>query len=194
MDRRIQKSRQAIMDAFMKLMSEKDFESITINQIAEEANVNRGTVYLHFTDKYDLRDQCMEVQLNQLMQSCMPEERKVFTSKAALLRTFEYLEQHASFYNVMLTSKGNMVFRNRMETVLQQSLNEHLDSIGFDRELNREITVQFLVSAGSGLLEWWITRSIPYPASVMVEQFWKLLERLQLQSADSHELPESADQ
>ncbi|MFB5762051.1 TetR/AcrR family transcriptional regulator [Paenibacillus medicaginis] len=187
MDRRIQKSRQAIMDAFMKLMSEKDFESITINQIAEEANVNRGTVYLHFTDKYDLRDQCMEAHLNQLLRSCMPEEDRVFTSKTALLRTFEHLEQHASFYNVMLTSKGSVVFRHRMETMLQQSLNEHLDSIGFDPELNREITVQFLISAGAGLLEWWITRSIPYPAAVMVEQFWRLLERLQLQSAQSDE-------
>lgn len=194
MDRRIQKSRLAIMDAFMRLMSEKDFESITINQIAEEANVNRGTVYLHFTDKYDLRDQCMEVQFNQLLRSCMPEEGMVFTSRTALLRTFEHLEQNASFYYVMLTSKGNTVFRDRMETVIQQSLSDHLDSIGLDKELNKDITMQFLISAGVGLLEWWITRSMPFPTSVMVEQFWQLLERLQLQSAQSDELPNRTDE
>ncbi|EHS59142.1 TetR/AcrR family transcriptional regulator [Paenibacillus sp. Aloe-11] len=182
MDRRIQKSRQAIMNAFMTLMLEKDFESITINQIAEEANVNRGTVYLHFADKYDLRDQCMEAQINQLLRSCMSEEGLVhLTSKTALQRTFEYLEQHASFYSKMLTSKGSAVFRTQMETMLRQSLSEHLDSINLDRELNRDITVQFLISAGVGLLEWWITRSMPYPVSVMVEQFWNLLNRIQLQ-------------
>ncbi|MEC0232916.1 TetR/AcrR family transcriptional regulator [Paenibacillus kribbensis] len=182
MDRRIQKSRQAIMNAFMTLMLEKDFESITINQIAEEANVNRGTVYLHFADKYDLRDQCMEAQINQLLRSCMSEEGLVhLTSKTALQRTFEYLEQHASFYSKMLTSKGSAVFRTQMETMLRQSLSEHLDSINLDQELNRDITVQFLISAGVGLLEWWITRSMPYPISVMVEQFWNLLNRIQLQ-------------
>lgn len=176
MDRRIQKSRQAIMDAFMRLMSEKDFESMTINQIAEEANVNRGTVYLHFADKYDLRDQCVEAQLNQLQLSCMPEEGLVLlTSKTALLRTFEYLEQHASFYSIMLTSKGSAVFRNQLETMFRQSLS--MVSISLDRELNRDITVQFLISAGVGLLEWWITRSMPYPPSVMVEQYWKLLNK-----------------
>lgn len=37
MAKRISKSRQAISDAFMRLMSEKEFESITINQIAAEA-------------------------------------------------------------------------------------------------------------------------------------------------------------
>ncbi|WP_068498277.1 TetR/AcrR family transcriptional regulator [Paenibacillus kribbensis] len=180
MDRRIQKSRQAIMNAFMKLMLEKDLESITINQIAEEANVNRGTVYLHFADKYDLRDQCVEDQLNQLQRSCMPEEGLVLlTSKTALLRTFEYLEQNADFYSTMLTNNGSAVFRNQLETMFQQSLS--MKSITLDRELNRDITVQFLISAGVGLLEWWITRSMPYPASVMVEQFWNLLNRIQLQ-------------
>ncbi|NTU22708.1 TetR/AcrR family transcriptional regulator [Brevibacillus sp. HB1.2] len=182
MDRRIQKSRQAIMNAFMRLMSEKDFESMTVNQIAEEANVNRGTVYLHFADKYDLLDQCMEDQINQLLRNCMPEEGLVhLTSKTALQRTFEYLEQHASFYSIMLKSKGNAVFRSQMETMFRQSLSEHLDSINLDRKLNKDITVQFLISAGVGVLEWWITHSMPYPVSVMVEQYWNLLNRIQLQ-------------
>ncbi|ATF14836.1 TetR/AcrR family transcriptional regulator [Brevibacillus porteri] len=182
MDRRIQKSRQAIMNAFMRLMSEKDFESMTVNQIAEEANVNRGTVYLHFADKYDLLDQCMEDQINQLLRNCMPEEGVVhLTSKTALQRTFEYLEQHASFYSIMLKSKGNAVFRSQMETMFRQSLSEHLDSINLDRKLNKDITVQFFISAGVGVLEWWITHSMPYPASVMVEQYWNLLNRIQLQ-------------
>lgn len=111
MNRRIQKSRQAIIDAFMRLMSEKEFERITINQIAEEANVNRGTVYLHFADKYDLRDQCMEAQIKELLRNCMSEDNFFhLPSKTALLRTFEYLEQHASFYSIMLTNKGSTVF------------------------------------------------------------------------------------
>ncbi|MGW9529023.1 TetR/AcrR family transcriptional regulator [Paenibacillus terrae] len=178
MDRRIQKSRQAIIDAFMRLMSEKEFERITINQIAEEANVNRGTVYLHFADKYDLRDQCMEAQINELLRNCMSEDNFFhLPSKTALLRTFEYLEQHASFYSIMLTNKGSTVFRNQIETMFRQSLCEHLDSINLDQEMNRDITVQFLISAAVGVLEWWITRSMPYPASVMVEQFWNLLNR-----------------
>ncbi|TQR36620.1 TetR/AcrR family transcriptional regulator [Brevibacillus brevis] len=175
---RIQKSRQAIIEAFMRLMSEKEFESITINQIAVEANVNRGTVYLHFDDKYDLREQCIAAQINQLLRHCMSGDQLVhLPSKTALLHTFEYLEQHASFYSIMLKSKGSTVFRNQMETMFGESLSEYLDSINLDKEMNRDITVQFLTSATVGILEWWIIRSMPYPPSVMVEQFWNLLNR-----------------
>ena len=39
----------------MTLVSEKELENITIAEIGEKANVNRGTVYLHFIDTYDLR-------------------------------------------------------------------------------------------------------------------------------------------
>lgn len=176
MAKRIQKSRQAINDAFIRLMSEKEFESITINQIAAEANVNRGTVYLHFDDKYDLREQCIAAEINQLLRHCMSGSDLVhLPSKTALLHTFEYLEQHASFYSLMLKSKGSRVFRNQMETMFRKSLIEHLDSINLDQDRNRDITVQFLISASVGLLEWWIIRSMPYPPSVMVEQFWNLL-------------------
>ncbi|MBU5350092.1 TetR/AcrR family transcriptional regulator [Paenibacillus lautus] len=176
MAKRIQKSRQAINDAFIRLMAEKEFESITINQIAAEANVNRGTVYLHFDDKYDLREQCIAAEINQLLRHCMSGSDLVhLPSKTALLHTFEYLEQHASFYSIMLKSKGSRVFRNQMETMFRKSLIEHLDSINLDQDRNRDITVQFLISASVGLLEWWIIRSMPYPPSVMVEQFWNLL-------------------
>lgn len=180
MDRRIQKSKQAIINAFLTLMSEMDFDSITISNIADKANVNRGTVYLHFVDKYDLLDQCVEAHIKQLLAECASNEDVAnFTSKAALLRTFEYLEQNAFFYSTMLNDRGTPAFRSSLLITIQHSLSKQFDSISLDPNLNKEITVQFLASAAVGLLEWWITHSMPYPSSVMAEQLWSLLERVQ---------------
>lgn len=60
MDRRIQKTRQAIMNTLVDLLTEEGFDKITINDIADRANINRGTVYLHYVDKFDLLDKCIE--------------------------------------------------------------------------------------------------------------------------------------
>lgn len=57
MDRRQKKTRQAIIDACFDLMKSKDLHHITINDIAEKADINRGTFYLHFEDKYDMMKQ-----------------------------------------------------------------------------------------------------------------------------------------
>jgi len=181
MDRRIQKSKQAIMDTFIKLMSEIGFENITINKIADLANVNRGTVYLHFVDKYDLLDQCLDAHINTLLVSCAPKEDiEDFVSKSSLTRALEYLEQNASFYTTMLNSRGLPAFRNRLLITTEQSLSKKLDQTPLEPNLNKEFTVQFLASAIVSSLEWWLTNSMPYSASVMAEQIWTLLTRFNL--------------
>ncbi len=181
MDRRIQKTKDAIIEAFVGLMAEKNFEQITINEIADKANVNRGTIYLHYVDKYDLLNQCIENHLNQLFESCYPHEAAAdFSSKDSILRTFEYLEQHAFFYSTMLTNKGIPAFRNRLLAMVLHSLREHIDMSGINHDINKEVLAQFMASAVVGVLEWWITRSMPYPPKDMVEQFWLLLECIQI--------------
>jgi AcrR family transcriptional regulator len=50
-DPRIVRSRRMLMDALVKLLNQKEFEDISIQEIADEATLNRATFYLHFSDK-----------------------------------------------------------------------------------------------------------------------------------------------
>lgn len=54
MDRRQVKSRKAILKAFDELMSIKNFEKITVTEIADVADVGKSTFYCHFDTKEDL--------------------------------------------------------------------------------------------------------------------------------------------
>ena len=56
-DPRNQRTRQNIMNGFMKLIKQKEFSDITITDITQEAEINRSTFYYHFMDKYDLIDE-----------------------------------------------------------------------------------------------------------------------------------------
>ncbi len=47
-DRRTERTHKAIIDAFTALIIEKDFEEITVKELAERANVNRKTFYFHY--------------------------------------------------------------------------------------------------------------------------------------------------
>ncbi|XOK64564.1 TetR/AcrR family transcriptional regulator [Paenibacillus elgii] len=53
-DPRVIRTRRLLQDAFASLIQEKDFESITVRDIAERATVNRATFYAHFTDKFEI--------------------------------------------------------------------------------------------------------------------------------------------
>lgn len=53
-DRRKKKTRKSIHNGFIKLLKDYEFEEITIQQIADEADINRATFYKHYEDKYIL--------------------------------------------------------------------------------------------------------------------------------------------
>ncbi|MFZ1689758.1 MAG: TetR family transcriptional regulator, partial [Trichococcus flocculiformis] len=53
LDLRVQKTYKALVEAFERLLLEKEFESISVTEICDAAMIRRPTFYKHFLDKYD---------------------------------------------------------------------------------------------------------------------------------------------
>lgn len=182
MDKRIKKSKKAIEQALIQLMAEKNFEAITINAIAERADVNRGTIYLHYNDKYDLLEQCIARELHELVTFCFSEDTEKFPSKEPLILTFRYLEQHAFTYQTLLNSQGIPAFRNELSRVILRGVQSHIKSKDSKQQTKNDILVQFWSSAIIGVLEWWIIESMPCTPEEVTEQLWALLKQNQIVS------------
>lgn len=56
LDPRVKRTRQLLEQAFTQLIHEKEFPSISVQDITERAEINRATFYAHFPDKYALLD------------------------------------------------------------------------------------------------------------------------------------------
>jgi AcrR family transcriptional regulator len=50
-DPRVLRSRLMLMEALLRLLTRKEFDDISIQEIADEATLNRATFYLHYPDK-----------------------------------------------------------------------------------------------------------------------------------------------
>src|SRR5258707_6914125 len=50
-DPRVLRSRQMLMESLLRLLARKEFDDISIQEIADEATLNRATFYLHYPDK-----------------------------------------------------------------------------------------------------------------------------------------------
>src|ERR1700730_2725899 len=50
-DPRVLRSRQMLMESLLRLLTRKEFADISIQEIADEATLNRATFYLHYPDK-----------------------------------------------------------------------------------------------------------------------------------------------
>ena len=56
-DRRVRRTRMRLQQAMLELLKEKDARSITVRELTQRADVNRGTFYAHYKDVFDLLDQ-----------------------------------------------------------------------------------------------------------------------------------------
>ena len=67
-DPRIRRSRNMLMEALAKLLTKKEFDDISIQEIAAEATLNRATFYLHYPDKDALLQAMTDVRFRSLME------------------------------------------------------------------------------------------------------------------------------
>src|SRR5580692_2601139 len=67
-DPRILRSRRMLMESLAKLLINKEFEDISVQEIADEATLNRGTFYLHYPDKNALLQAMTGVRFRDLME------------------------------------------------------------------------------------------------------------------------------
>jgi len=56
LDPRVKRTRSLILQSFEDLLAEKGFESISVQDVTDKAQINRATFYAHFPDKYALLD------------------------------------------------------------------------------------------------------------------------------------------
>ncbi|HUH99370.1 MAG TPA: TetR family transcriptional regulator [Anaerolineales bacterium] len=68
LDPRVRRTRGLILAAFERLIAEKGFESISVQEVTDRAQINRATFYAHFPDKYALLDYSIGVRFRQEME------------------------------------------------------------------------------------------------------------------------------
>jgi len=96
-DRRVKRTRKLLQDAFLFLITEKSFQAISVQDIAERADVNRATFYAHFVDKYALLDYVVGEWFRQALASRVSADSPFTTANLQLL-IVTVLESLADFH------------------------------------------------------------------------------------------------
>lgn len=177
-DRRVAKTQEAIKKAFLELMNEKKFESITIQDISDRANVNRSTIYLHYLDKYDLLDKLIDQHIKTLTEmdiwACEEEWED------AILIYVKYFEDNSLFFSTMLTSKAAAPsFRSKFLKYARDGFKEELKGSNVNNEgLSDDIIVEFASNAYVGVLETWLKEGMTSTSQSLAKDLGMLLERI----------------
>ena len=65
-DRRTLYTRMVIKDALLNLLAEKEYADVTIADLCREAEINRGTFYLHYSNLHEVLEELFDDALGKM--------------------------------------------------------------------------------------------------------------------------------
>jgi AcrR family transcriptional regulator len=122
-DPRIKRTRQLLRRALMELVTEKSFQAITVQDIADRATVNRVTFYAHFEDKFALLEDTMHTMFQERLRAALPEGSRL--TPANLARLIELVGETVTEFNARCPPPHGH-FDNLMEKQVKASVYELL--------------------------------------------------------------------
>lgn len=177
MDRRVRKTRAVLGDVFMKLLAEKELKDISVKELTELADVNRGTFYLHYTDVYDMLDKIeMELfeEFNQILDKNL--HQNTVSVYGLFKDIFDYLQDNKDAAKVLMGPHGDLAFINRMEDLVKVRLKNMPELIAPIRD-DFEFIYAFIASGCIGVIEHWLNSDQSYPPEAIAKQCSDLIIR-----------------
>lgn len=166
-DPRVIRTKRMLKEALLSLLEENPNPGrLTVQTIAERAELNRATFYLHYRDLEDLIEQMVDEVLQALVGKIYPTPGEgPSIGNAALVAFLEHIYQHAALFHVMIENKD---FRSRLFGMLSEII---AIKRGGSQAKGREQVPRDIVAASSlGVVMWWIQEGMPYSPTYLASQ------------------------
>jgi AcrR family transcriptional regulator len=175
-DRRSLRTRKMLWEALIALIQEKEYAEITIQDIADRANVNRVTFYLHYRDKRDLLESSVEVIFNDLNSKITPLTGENFRSdipQEGMVLVYRYIAENAAFYRIILGENGIPFLVNRFRKYLGELTIQRFRLLTTPESQGRvplEIVAEYAAGSIIGLINWWLENDMPISPEEVAHQ------------------------
>lgn len=167
LDRRVRRTRQQLRDALIALILEKGFDQITVGDIADQANINRATFYLHYRDKEELLLSCMQDVYDDLVKRIEHLSKTQPLAELDLqsdLLVLAHVLEYGPFYRVMLSKQGVAAFLYHILDYIAKVNVENCTALMLDTPVPVEVTAYYYAGAAIGVIYWWVKNDFQVPA------------------------------
>jgi AcrR family transcriptional regulator len=172
LDRRVRRSRRQLANALLALVVEKGYDAITIQEIADRADLNRATFYLHFNGKEELLIAALRERFDELVSAmdALPPSDPPWANAAYDLLLFEHIAGHAALYKMLLGEHGLGLVIHQVIAYIAQVIERDLSvemPAGTRLDAPPPVVSHFYAGALYALIKWWLDQGMPYTPAEM---------------------------
>ena len=175
-DRRVARSRRALKEALTDLIPEQGYESVTVQDIIDRADVGRSTFYAHFLDKDDLLMAILaDLEMPPPDSSSWTPDDPAF---AWTLQLFRHFGSGRRLFKAVASSQTGALARQETTRRLEDLARAELSRLKVARKLDAfrfETVVRFLVGTFIGFMDWWMREENEHLPAELVDHAFRSL-------------------
>ncbi len=175
-DRRVRKTKKQLRQGLAELLAQKPVKSITVREISELVDINRGTFYLHYKDIYDMVEQIqneMFEEFNAIIDAHRPDRLKK-TPLPMLTDIFQYMSENSEMAAVLMSKNGDAAFLDRLKAVIKEKcLADWSKAFQNKDEVRFGYFFSFVASGCVGVFQAWLLggmKEAPEEIAALVER------------------------
>lgn len=175
-DRRVRYTKKAIKDSFLELFETKPLEKISVTEICNNADINRGTFYSHYSDPYDLK-KALEEEFLETIKLRIKECSNNGQEKISTVQTLCILRENKELCRVFTGPNGD--FEALIRIIGTQASNHMPVLFDYVEEIapaHAELLQLMLASCISSVIKYWLDNDMqqgPELIADSIEKFFK---------------------
>ena len=176
-DRRVRKTRRQLRECLITLLKEKKVQDITVRELTDMADLNRGTFYLHYKDVLDLLEKTeaeLQEDFNQLV--CKHDAVDLKQRPSVIFNEiYSLVYDNADLIEILLGENGDLNFVNRLKQLIREKcLKDWMEVFRSGNAAAFDAFFSFIVSGCIGLVQYWLQTGLKETP----EQMAKLTEHI----------------
>jgi AcrR family transcriptional regulator len=173
LDRRVRRTRGALGRAWVALILEKPFDSITVQEVLDRAGVSRSTFYGHYRDKNDLLISGFDEGLH-VMSMLLVRQNERSDRLAPVREVFAHVGEMRQLQTALASSGKLHDFMDLAQAHFARAIEQRLAALSRAKGIpanQRPAIAQALAGSFLALMTWWLRRGTPGSAQQMDDLF-----------------------
>ncbi len=174
LDRRVKYTKMMLKNSVIELLGEKPIEKVTVKEICERADVNRGTFYSHYSDQYDLYNSIVDELLNGIFErlgDILKAGHQSMLKSVTLV--YEYIKENSKLAEILLEGRIKYGIDARINEIVE-SIYLHDIKKSVENRIEIDAVYSFIASANLGIIKYWLNSGMKMSVEEMASLSIKL--------------------
>lgn len=173
------RSKRMIIAALADLLQEKPLDKITVTDVVNRAQINRGTFYAHFSDIPDVINHLIMGIFSTIEQAISEEPKQLSDIPHVLLKRIQsFLEEDMAFCQKVMSSAASAMMQEQLIQYVLDYMLQHEHVYGFGDHRLYELTIRFCAGGLGNLYRDWFAGKIDITLDQLTQEAENMVSRI----------------